>query len=109
MASEAMNIKTLNTVILASPRKHVEQSTGRILRIRPDQRHVPPVIVDIVDEHSMYQGQWRKRLAYYRKCAYQIERWAIGADEGAVMVARGGAAKKEAATEPEGGCMLTDD
>jgi superfamily II DNA or RNA helicase len=111
MASEAMNIKTLNTVILASPRKHVEQSTGRILRIRPDQRHVPPVIIDIVDEHSMYQGQWRKRLTYYRKCAYQIERWVMGADEGTVMVARGGAAKKEAEAEavPEGGCMLTDD
>ena len=72
MASEAMNIKTLNTVILASPRKKVEQSTGRILRIKPEQREVPPIIVDVVDCHGVYQGQWKKRAAYYRKCAYKI-------------------------------------
>jgi superfamily II DNA or RNA helicase len=73
MASEAMNIKTLNTVVMASPRKKVEQSTGRILRVQKDQREVNPVIVDIVDSHGMYQGQWKKRAAYYKKCAYQIQ------------------------------------
>ena len=73
MASEAMNIKSLNTVILASPRKKVEQSTGRILRIKPEQRQVHPVIVDIVDCHTVYQSQWRKRLVYYKKCAYKIQ------------------------------------
>jgi superfamily II DNA or RNA helicase len=82
MASEAMNIKTLNTVILASPRKAVEQSTGRILRIRPDQREVPPMIVDIIDSHQMYQSQWRKRLEYYKKCSYQIERWSMTGETG---------------------------
>jgi len=72
MASEAMNIKTLNTVVLASPRKNVEQSTGRILRVRPDQRQVHPIIVDIVDVHTMYRSQWKKRGIYYRKCSYNI-------------------------------------
>ena len=73
MASEAMNIKTLNTVILASPRKKVEQSTGRILRVQKDQREVEPVIIDIVDSHGVYQGQWRQRAKYYKKCSYQIQ------------------------------------
>lgn len=73
MASEAMNIKHLNCVILASPRKKVEQSTGRILRVQKHQREVHPLIVDIVDSHSMYQGQWRKRAAYYKRCAYRIQ------------------------------------
>jgi len=86
MASEAMNIKTLNTVILASPRKSVEQSTGRILRVRPDQREVPPMIVDIIDSHQMYQSQWRKRLEYYKKCSYQIERWSMTGDTGTPMI-----------------------
>ena len=85
MASEAMNIKTLNSVILASPRKHVEQSTGRILRIQPAQRQVEPVIVDIVDDHSMYLSQWRKRLTYYKKCAYKVERWKMGAETGELL------------------------
>lgn len=100
MASEAMNIKTLNAVVLASPRKAVEQSTGRILRIRPEQRHIAPVIVDIVDDHNMYQSQWRKRREYYEKCAYKIERWKIGADSGKVMPPR---MKKDEPT-----CMISD-
>jgi superfamily II DNA or RNA helicase len=100
MASEAMNIKSLNTVVLASPRKQVEQSTGRILRVRADQRTVSPMIIDIVDNHSMYLSQWRKRLAYYRKCSYQIERWEIGAESGTILVAR---AKKE---EPVAACLI---
>jgi len=72
MASEAMNIKTLNTMIMVSPRKKIEQSTGRILRVQKDARTVAPLIVDIVDSHGVYQGQWTKRKAYYKKCAYKI-------------------------------------
>ena len=72
MASDALNIKTLNAVILASPRKRVEQSTGRILRQRPEERTLAPVIVDIIDVHDMYQGMWRKRAAYYKTCGYPI-------------------------------------
>ena len=78
MASEEMNSKTLNTVILASPRKHVEQSTGRILRVRPSERTVVPLIVDIVDAHSMYKGQWKKRMTYYRACAYSLRTEGMG-------------------------------
>jgi len=80
MASEAMNIKSLNTVILASPRKNVEQSTGRILRTRVSERTVVPVIVDIVDSHHMYRSQWKKRQTYYKQCTYTMETWQHGAD-----------------------------
>lgn len=103
MASEAMNIKTLNTVILASPRKAVEQSTGRILRVRPDQREVPPMIVDIIDSHQMYQSQWRKRLEYYKKCSYQIERWTMKGETGTQMVFK--PVKKQEPT----GCLIAAD
>jgi superfamily II DNA or RNA helicase len=101
MASEAMNIKTLNTVIMASPRKSVEQSTGRILRVRPDQRMVPPVTVDIIDNHSMYLGQWKKRQTYYKKCAYQIERWEMGAEKGIIQA-------KALKEEKPVGCLIQD-
>jgi superfamily II DNA or RNA helicase len=96
MASEAMNIKHLNCVIMASPRKKVEQSTGRILRVQKDQRQIHPLIVDIVDSHGMYQGQWRKRAAYYKRCAYRIQ---VGNQEEAE------------ASEPEesGECLILDD
>ena len=81
MASEAMNIKSLNAVILASPRKSVEQSTGRILRVRQSERVVVPVIIDIVDSQQMYRSQWKKRCAYYKQCTYSMETWDMGAHE----------------------------
>jgi superfamily II DNA or RNA helicase len=86
MASDALNIKKLNCVILASPRKNVEQSTGRILRQRPEERQLDPLIVDIIDSHGIYQGQWRKRAAYYKKCKYTFKHEHIGKD-GALMKA----------------------
>ncbi len=85
MASEAMNIKTLNSVIFASPRKRIEQSSGRILRVKKEDRVVNPVIIDIVDTHTMYMSQWQKRVTYYRKCAYQIEHVKMGEIEGTPM------------------------
>jgi hypothetical protein len=72
MASEAMNIKTLNTVLMASPRKKIEQSTGRILRQRPEERKVDPLIIDIIDVHRSMQSQARQRIAYYKKCGYNV-------------------------------------
>jgi superfamily II DNA or RNA helicase len=81
MASEAMNIKTLNTMIMITPRKKIEQSTGRILRVQKDKRDIQPLIIDIVDSHNVYQGQWLKRRAYYKKCAYKIEYEKVEAEE----------------------------
>lgn len=74
MASEAMNIKTLNAVILASPRKKIEQSVGRILRQRPHERQVNPLIIDVVDSHGTFRRQFVKRRAFYIQCGYKIER-----------------------------------
>jgi superfamily II DNA or RNA helicase len=59
-------------VILASPRKKVEQSVGRILRQRVEERTCAPIIVDVVDSHGLYQGQYRKRRAFYKTCGYKI-------------------------------------
>lgn len=103
MASEAMNIKSLNTVILASPRKKVEQSTGRILRIKPEHRQVAPVIVDIVDVHGVYQGQWLKRAAYYKKCAYKIQNGTHEPQEQEVEEEQ-----VEESTQEPSGCLIGD-
>jgi superfamily II DNA or RNA helicase len=73
MASEAMNIKALNAMIMASPRKKVEQSTGRILRVSADKRELFPLIIDVIDQHDTYVRQWYLRARYYKKCAYTIE------------------------------------
>jgi len=87
-------------VVLASPRKHVEQSTGRILRVRASERTVVPLIVDIVDVHSMYRGQWKKRLTYYRTCAYSLRTETMGSS-GATSSAISGATEDKVPGEAE--------
>jgi superfamily II DNA or RNA helicase len=73
MASEAFSVKKLNTVILATPRKNVEQSTGRIFRQRIDERKVAPHIIDIIDSHESHLRRWYVRKRFYKECQYTFQ------------------------------------
>jgi superfamily II DNA or RNA helicase len=73
MASEAFSVKKLNTVILSTPRKNVEQSTGRIFRQRIDERKVAPHIVDIIDSHDCHKRRWFVRQKFYKECEYTFQ------------------------------------
>jgi superfamily II DNA or RNA helicase len=68
MASEGLDIKTLTTLIMATPKTDVCQSVGRILRVK----HTTPVVIDIVDAHDLFENQWQKRKSYYKKQNYRI-------------------------------------
>jgi len=68
MASEALDIKTLTTLIMATPKTDIEQSIGRILR----QRHSNPIVVDIIDQHEPFIRQWYKRRTFYKKHNYTV-------------------------------------
>jgi superfamily II DNA or RNA helicase len=68
MAAEGLDIKTLSTLILATPKTDVVQAVGRILRVK----HERPLIIDIIDSHDMFKKQWYKRRAFYLKCKYQV-------------------------------------
>lgn len=68
MAAEALDIKTLSILVMATPKTDITQSVGRILRVRHDN----PVVVDIVDHHDVFQKQWKQRKTFYRKCNYKI-------------------------------------
>ena len=70
MAAEALDIKTLSTLVMVTPKTDIVQSVGRILRVK----HEHPVIVDIVDGHELFQNQWKQRLRYYRKCNYRVRK-----------------------------------
>ncbi len=69
MAAEALDIKTLSTLVMASPKTDITQSVGRILRMKHDN----PIIVDIIDKHEPFQKQWQQRRRYYKKCNYLIK------------------------------------
>jgi superfamily II DNA or RNA helicase len=74
MASEGMNIPTLNMVLLATPKSNIEQSVGRILRQKKEERTVQPMILDIVDfGFTECVGQWNKRKKFYVECGYVLK------------------------------------
>jgi len=68
MAAEALDIKTLTTLVLATPKTDIVQAVGRILRVK----HERPMVVDIIDSHEVFLSQWQKRRKYYNENNYQI-------------------------------------
>lgn len=68
MAAEALDIKSLSILLMATPKTDITQSVGRILRVK----HKNPIVVDIVDRHEVFQNQWNQRRRFYKKCNYAI-------------------------------------
>lgn len=68
MASEGLDIKTLTTLLMATPKTDVCQSVGRILR----SKHARPLVIDIIDDHDIFRRQFKKRKSYYNKKKYNI-------------------------------------
>jgi superfamily II DNA or RNA helicase len=71
MASEGLDIKTLTTLLMATPKSDVCQSVGRILR----SKHSNPLVIDIIDSHDIFKRQYVKRKSYYNKKNYHIHRF----------------------------------
>ena len=69
MASEGLDIKSLSTLLLITPRTDITQAVGRILRM-PHER---PLIIDFIDTHDIFTRQWKKRLTFYKKNNYTIK------------------------------------
>ena len=67
MAAEALDIKTLTSLFLVTPRTDITQAVGRILRVK----HKRPLVVDFVDTHQVFKNQWTKRLKFYKKNKYK--------------------------------------
>ena len=68
MAEEALDIKSLTSLIMVTPKSDVRQAVGRILRKKESHAFV----YDIVDVHGLFQKQWQKRYVWYRKQKFTI-------------------------------------
>ena len=68
MAAEALDIKSLTTLILATPKTDIIQASGRILR----EKHENPLIIDIVDSHDVFRRQFEKRKKFYLDQEYTV-------------------------------------
>jgi len=70
LVSEGTDIPTLNTLIMASPKKEVEQVVGRIQRAKTEHK---PLVLDICDMFSVYINQGRHRERFYKKQDYYMD------------------------------------
>lgn len=70
MAAEGLDIPSLTTLILATPKSDIIQSVGRILR----EKHSNPLIIDIIDQHDCFINQFTKRKTFYNQKNYKIIR-----------------------------------
>ena len=75
MASEALDVSSLNTLVLMTSHSggsvHT-QSCGRILRKSHDE--IIPTIWDFVDDFSVFKNQAVKRMDYYKKQNFEIHK-----------------------------------
>ena len=70
-AHEGLDIPTLDTVILASPKSDITQSIGRIMRETKGKKNNPH-IYDIHDPWSIFTAMYYKRLKVYRQGGFKI-------------------------------------
>ena len=72
LAQEGLDIPALNTLILATGISDIQQSVGRILREKPEDRQMNPLVIDIVDNFSIFKTRYNKRLEFYKKNKFNI-------------------------------------
>jgi superfamily II DNA or RNA helicase len=70
MVSEGFDLPKLDTLLMASPKSQVEQSIGRIQRQLPKDRLHTPIVIDIIDNFSVFKNQATKRAVFYKKNGY---------------------------------------
>lgn len=81
LAEEGLDIDGLNTLILATPKVNIIQSIGRIMRKPIKEGDVYPVIVDIVDNLSMFTSWGFKRDKYYNSKKYNVHNYYLNNDK----------------------------
>lgn len=72
MAQEGLDVKGLNTVLLASPppKRDIEQSVGRAMREELKTCVINPLIIDISDDLPGISNMCRSRKEYYERENY---------------------------------------
>lgn len=72
MISEGYDNTRLNVLVLASPMSNIEQAVGRVQRVRPEEREYTPIVIDLWDQIGSFEGQGKRRRAFYKKNKYEL-------------------------------------
>jgi superfamily II DNA or RNA helicase len=70
-AHEGLDIPSLDTVILATPKSDIVQSIGRVMRETKGKKNNPN-IYDIFDQWSVCHAMYNKRLRVYKQGGFKI-------------------------------------
>jgi len=79
MAKEGLDIPRLDTVVFATPKGDVIQSSGRVQRKHAEKN--TPLIIDIIDTFSVFEKLRWKRWAFYRREGFMCQTYTAGCDE----------------------------
>jgi superfamily II DNA or RNA helicase len=71
MANEGIDKTELDTCVMATPKGRVTQCIGRCQR--PCATKQPPLVLDVVDDASVYQALRWTRHRYYTKEKYEVQ------------------------------------
>jgi superfamily II DNA or RNA helicase len=63
MLEEGYDDPVLDTLVLCTPRSRIQQTIGRIERTMDGK--LKPLVIDIVDNFSIYPSMWYKRKRFY--------------------------------------------
>jgi len=72
LAHEGLDIPTLDTVMLITPKSNIVQAVGRILRETLGKKN-NPLIIDILDKWGPFYSQYKKRESYYLQTGFNID------------------------------------
>jgi superfamily II DNA or RNA helicase len=64
LVNEGFNLPKLNCLVFATPRSSITQAIGRIYR--KDHIGITPIIIDIMDNFSIFKGQHYRRKKIYK-------------------------------------------
>jgi superfamily II DNA or RNA helicase len=79
MAQEALDIPALNTLLMVTPRKEIEQAVGRITRKK--DHLVQPTVIDIIDMLPSFDRQSKHRKKFYNLKEFTLKLFETLEDE----------------------------
>jgi superfamily II DNA or RNA helicase len=83
-AHEGLDIPTLDTVILSTPKSDIKQSIGRILRETGGKKNTPKIF-DVLDKWSLLHAMYQKRRRVYKEGGFLF----VDSEEPEPVVAKG--------------------